>query len=60
MGGARLGVNGTNSNRSVAVTQTNTFHIAGTSDPQGTARAVAGEQYRLYGDLVRNFSGAVQ
>lgn len=60
MGGARLGVNGTNSNRSVAVTQTNTFHIAGTSDPQGTARAVAGEQYRLYGDLVRNFAGAVR
>ncbi|WP_144156558.1 transglycosylase SLT domain-containing protein [Paraburkholderia sp. BCC1885] len=60
MGGARLGVNGTNSNRSVAVTQTNTFHIAGTSDPQGTARAVAGEQYRIYGDLVRNFAGAVR
>lgn len=57
---ARLGVNGTNSNRSVSVSQTNTFHIAGTSDPQGTARAVAGEQYRLYGDMVRNFSGAVQ
>jgi hypothetical protein len=60
MGGARLGVNGTNSNRSVSVNQNNTFHIAGTSDPQGTARAVASEQYRLYGDMVRNFSGAVQ
>ncbi len=60
MGGSRLGVNGTNSNRSVTVTQSNTFQITGTSDPQGTARAVASEQQRIYGDMVRNFSGAVQ
>lgn len=60
IGGARLGIDGSTTNRSVAMTQTNTFHISGSSDPQGTARAVASEQYRVYGDMVRNFSGAVQ
>jgi hypothetical protein len=57
---ARLGVDSAVSNRSVAMTQTNTFHITGTNDPNGTARAVASEQYRFYGDMVRNFSGAVR
>jgi hypothetical protein len=48
------------SSRAVNVTQTNTYHIAGTADPQGTARAVGAEQSRVNGDLVRNFAGAVQ
>lgn len=60
MGGARLGVNGTNTSRSISMTQTNTYHITGTADPQGTARAVGAEQSRANGDLVRNFAGAFQ
>ncbi|WCM21357.1 hypothetical protein NDK50_07890 [Paraburkholderia bryophila] len=44
--------------RNVTLTQTNTFHIDGTSDPQGTARAIGYEQSRTNGDMVRNFAGA--
>lgn len=54
---ARLGGAG-RSSPSVNIQQQNTFHIPGSSDPQGTARAVGGEQSRVNGDLVRNFAGA--
>ena len=42
----------------ISMNQTNTFHIDGSSDPHGTARAVGSEQGRVNGDLVRNFAGA--
>lgn len=45
---------------SVNMQQHNEFHIVGTSDPQGTARAVGAEQTRINGDFVRNFYGAVR
>ncbi|MBB3004358.1 hypothetical protein FHX57_006740 [Paraburkholderia tropica] len=54
---ARLGVAG-RSSPSVNIQQDYTFHIEGSSDPQGTARAVGGEQSRINGDMVRNFAGA--
>jgi len=55
----RLGANGSYGGAApVTIAQTNTFHIDGSSDPQGTARAVGSEQSRVNGDLVRNFSGA--
>jgi hypothetical protein len=54
---ARLGTSASAS-PTVTMHQTNEFHITGTSDPQGTARAVGAEQGRLNGDMVRNFSGA--
>jgi hypothetical protein len=57
MNGARLGAGGSSS-PSVNIQQQNTFHIPGSSDPQGTARAVGSEQSRVNGDLVRNFAGA--
>jgi hypothetical protein len=57
MSGARLGAGGSSS-PSVNIQQQNTFHIPGSSDPQGTARAVGSEQSRVNGDLVRNFAGA--
>lgn len=57
LGNARLGSNGP-AVPNVNVQQTNTFHIDGSSDPQGTARAVSGEQSRVNGDMVRNFAGA--
>lgn len=56
-GQARLGGAG-RSSPNVNIQQDYTFHIDGSSDPQGTARAVGGEQSRVNGDLVRNFSGA--
>ena len=57
----RLGSNnGSVRSGQVSITQTNTFHIDGSADPQGTARAVGSEQSRVNGDLVRNFSGAFQ
>lgn len=57
--GTRLGSNGgLGSNAPVSITQENTFHIDGSADPQGTARAIGNEQSRVNGDLVRNFSGA--
>jgi hypothetical protein len=55
--GARLGSSSANS-QAVSMNQTNMFTINGSSDPQGTARAVSGEQSRVNGDLVRNFAGA--
>ncbi|WP_343724941.1 hypothetical protein [Herbaspirillum huttiense] len=55
---ARLGANGSAA-RSVTVTQKTDIHVSGTGDPQGTARAVAGEQQRVNSDMVRNFEGAV-
>jgi hypothetical protein len=58
LSGARLGAGGGNSSPSINIQQQNTFHIPGSSDPQGTARAVGGEQSRVNGDLVRNFAGA--
>lgn len=58
LSGARLGSGGGNSSPSINIQQQNTFHIPGSSDPQGTARAVGGEQSRVNGDLVRNFAGA--
>jgi hypothetical protein len=58
MSGARLGSGGGSSSPSINIQQQNTFHIPGSSDPQGTARAVGGEQSRVNGDLVRNFAGA--
>jgi hypothetical protein len=57
LGNARLGSNGS-APPNVNVQQTNTFHIDGSSDPHGTARAVSGEQSRVNGDMVRNFAGA--
>lgn len=57
MNGARLGAGGSTS-ANINIQQQNTFHIPGSSDPQGTARAVGGEQSRVNGDLVRNFAGA--
>jgi len=57
MSGARLGAGG-GSSPGIKIQQENTFHIDGSSDPQGTARAVSGEQSRVNGDLVRNFAGA--
>lgn len=54
---ARLGVAG-RSSPSVNIQQDYTFHIEGSSDPHGTARAVGGEQSRVNGDMVRNFAGA--
>lgn len=57
-GSARLGAEG-QASRSVTVTQKTDIHVNGTSDPQGTARAVAGEQQRVNSDMVRNFEGAV-
>jgi hypothetical protein len=53
----RLGVR-SSSPPAVSINQTNTFSIAGTNDPQGTARAVGAEQSRINGDMVRNFAGA--
>jgi hypothetical protein len=38
--------------------QHNEFHIVGSPDPQGTARAIGAEQGRVNGDMVRNFAGA--
>lgn len=63
MGGARnarLGVNGSNGNRSVTINQKTDINVMGTADASGTARATAGEQSRVNGDLVRNFAGAVR
>jgi hypothetical protein len=57
LGQGRLGT-GSQSSAPVSISQTNTFHIPGSSDPQGTARAVGSEQSRVNGDLVRNFAGA--
>lgn len=57
MGAPRLGSGG-RSTPNVNITQDYTFHIDGSSDPQGTARAVGGEQSRVNGDMVRNFAGA--
>lgn len=57
-GSARLGADG-QANRSVSVTQKTDIHVTGTGDPQGTARAVAGQQDRVNSDMVRNFTGAV-
>jgi hypothetical protein len=54
---ARLGSN-QGGMQPVSVQQHNEFHIVGTSDPQGTARAIGAEQGRLNGDMVRNFAGA--
>jgi hypothetical protein len=58
MSDARLGAGGGSSSPSINIQQQNTFHIPGSSDPRGTARAVGGEQSRVNGDLVRNFAGA--
>lgn len=55
--GTRLGSGGGGSS-GVNFQQQNTFNINGSPDPQGTARAVGGEQSRVNGDLVRNFAGA--
>ena len=44
--------------RPVAVTQTNTYHIDGSRDPQATAKAVAAEQERVHNALIRNLSVA--
>lgn len=60
IGGPRLGYGGSGAGMLASITQTNTFQIVGSSDPTGTARAIANEQSRVNGDLVRNFSGAVQ
>lgn len=57
---ARLGVNGANSSRSVTINQKTDINVMGTADASGTARATAGEQGRVNGDLVRNFAGAVR
>lgn len=54
---ARLG-DASSSPANVSIQQEYTFHIDGSSDPQGTARAIGGEQSRVNGDLVRNFAGA--
>jgi len=53
----RLGT-GDSAGANVSVHQQYEFHISGSSDPQGTARAVGAEQTRVNGDLVRNFAGA--
>lgn len=42
----------------VSMQQHNEFHIVGSPDPQGTARAIGAEQSRANGDMVRNFAGA--
>lgn len=54
---APLGASSTSS-PNVSIQQDYTFHIDGSPDPQGTARAIGGEQSRVNGDLVRNFAGA--
>lgn len=59
MNSPRLGSGGGfGGNSPVSITQANTFHIDGSGDPHGTARAIGNEQGRVNGDLVRNFSGA--
>jgi hypothetical protein len=55
----RLG-GGAAATSNVSIEQHNEFHIAGSSDPQGTARAIGSEQTRINGDFVRNFYGAVR
>jgi hypothetical protein len=45
---------------SVSVSQKTDIHVNGSADPAGTARAVAGEQVRVNGDLVRNAKGALR
>lgn len=57
LGQARLGGAG-RALPDVNIQQDYTFHIDGSSDPQGTARAIGGEQSRVNGDMVRNFAGA--
>lgn len=54
---ARLG-SGARSSPGVNIQQEYTFTINGSNDPQGTARAVSGEQSRVNGDMIRNFAGA--
>jgi hypothetical protein len=60
VGGPKLGAGAPGGGSPVTITQSYDFHITGTSDPQGTARAVGSEQRRVNGDLVRNFAGAFQ
>ncbi len=57
--GARLGADGMMAGRSVTINQKTDINLTGSSDQHGTARAVASEQSRVNGDLVRNFAGAV-
>lgn len=44
----------------VSITQNTSITVNGASDPDGTARAISGEQDRVNSDLVRNARGAVQ
>jgi hypothetical protein len=59
LGQARLG-GSARAPSNVSIQQEYTFHIDGSSDPQGTARAVGAEQSRVNGDMVRNFAGAIR
>lgn len=56
---ARLGTDGAMATRSVTINQKTDINLTGSADHSGTARAVASEQSRVNGDLVRNFAGAV-
>ncbi|VXB25245.1 Mannosyl-glycoprotein endo-beta-N-acetylglucosamidase [Burkholderia sp. 8Y] len=44
--------------KSVTISQKTDVHVHGSPDPGGTGRAVASEQSRVNGDLVRNMTGA--
>lgn len=44
----------------VTITQKTDIHVTGGGDPAATGRAVAGQQSRVNGDLVRNTRGAVR
>tara|TARA_R110000868_G_scaffold128723_7_gene337066 strand:+ start:206 stop:1726 length:1521 start_codon:yes stop_codon:yes gene_type:complete len=43
-----------------SVSQQTTINVNGTSDPNATAKAVAGQQSRVHGDMARNLAGAVR
>lgn len=46
--------------RMPSINQTTQITVNGAGNPGETARAIAGEQTRVNGDLVRNFAGVVQ
>lgn len=56
---ARLGAEGIMGSRSVTINQETNINLTGSADQTSIARAVASEQSRVNGDLVRNFAGAV-
>ncbi|MNN99775.1 hypothetical protein D3C81_2195080 [compost metagenome] len=44
---------------SVALSNDVKIYVSGAQDPAATGRAVAGEQGRVNGDMVRNLQGAI-